>query len=294
MSLLSYAFNKAQTALPDITRGTSPVGSGGFGLVVAHADDTLTKIIYHPGSEKENADAYLANEVEALRILREHPIDGVETPVLLGEPERLDHPDYIAAFQMTRVSGANGTWLPPSFTLTRKYDFMHESAGRLLACFHREAAALPFIRREHPAFTSDEIQEIPELGDTTNAALREANAYLQAHTQAGVIHDDFHLGNVMFNTRDEATGLIDFAMSRRTGNIFTDFFITNTSCLDALIRGYEQESGVVVDRHLITASSLAKWTHIIGQMDNDESKTFVNDKIREKLNALRDVTGLKV
>lgn len=53
---LMRIFNYAKKKIPEHVADTTPIGAGLFGLVVAHEDNTLTKILFKWGRKKDEKD----------------------------------------------------------------------------------------------------------------------------------------------------------------------------------------------------------------------------------------------
>lgn len=292
-------FKKLQRNLPHIAADTKLVGSGHFGLVVEHSDGTLSKIFRRP-DDPYDLEFFLHNmyaETSTLSILQAASIPNIDLPVLIGEPDTLYHPDYSAHYKMTRINGTCATF---NTTKTAYFQSLYESAGNLLGRFHQAADQMPF-NNPHPHYFQYDcaIAPVPSLPSKTNKALEIANDYLQANKKGGVIHGDYHFGNIL--TRDGiATGLLDFSFTGRAKNIYTDFWRVGVDdpFFPDFIRGYEQASGEAVNMHLVHATHLSLWASMLKygggpsdyQPENDLSALLL---INHSLNELAPITGFK-
>lgn len=298
-------FNHACQIVPELT-ATKLAGSGAFGMVMDHGDNTVTKInlrFNHPKTGCTRApavDAELAN----LRMLADHPgiFGHLAVPVLVGTPREFpeDGP-FVNMFRMTKVSGTAGDWYraPPALRNEAEASAVEKAyfneAGRTLAHFHRIARTLPFgptTMNENSA--GGQIEPVPHLSARLNEGLMAARRYLGDHRQPGIVHGDYHGGNIMQGPDGGITGLIDFSMTGQAQNILNDFMTVPESYVTDFIAGYEAEGDVKVDRNVLSALSLGWMTNWARMAPDDAAmQTRVVEKINETLNRLTFVTGYK-
>ena len=294
---IQETFNKASLAFPELAKGATPLSMGMFGLVLEHEDTTITKIMFRPKDEYwfNLAKTHTENEITALRLFTEYPLEGVVTPSLIGEPTILDNQDYLGYYQISKLPGERMWWYPQEGQRSDSVWLKRggEEAGHLLAKFHRAALNIPSeLLMGGKSTKNGKISQVEMFSDETNRALAKADTYLQEHKIAGVIHGDFHGGNIMVNPNNEVTGVIDFGFTSQSENIFYDFMNAKEEFMPSLIHGYEQESGQNIDRHVITASLLGKWVDRFIKMsegDLPDKKKAAITKIHGYLNDLAPV-----
>lgn len=289
---LHQIFTKVGGDLPQIAANTRPLGIGNFGIVLENADNTITKLAFRIENPNDHPDPLLMfkQEIAVLRHLRDHPIGDLETPVMIGEPLLMDHPDYLGAFTMTKLSGG-ACFLPGQMQTYRPQAY---SAGRLLAKFHRAMRGHVFPETlGYGKEMGAHIVHVPTLSDQTNAALTIVDAYLQANKRPGIIHGDFHVGNIL-SDGENVTSLLDFSHTGRASNILTDMILMPNNHLDSLIAGYERESGEKI-RELAIATQLSYCTIAINKISADEPAKQLPGiiEINTHLNNLTYITGFK-
>lgn len=314
---LQKAFRRACKNFPGLGRDVKPLGMGSFGLVVEHGDGRhLTKILHRPRKNRDPhafAERSFQNEINVLRILTDHPLTSIQTPVLIEEPEITDdNKRYLGRFKMTRIEGNSQSFYMPEESMpaeeTKK---LHENAGRALAVLHREVATTPLqhYKRTFEDY-GDKIEQIENLPDEINQALEKADNYLQAHKRSGFVHADFHAGNIIFNENRDVVGFVDFAFAGHNSNILIDFMNLNEKYREDFITAYEQESDMKIDRHMITATVLAMNTNYLvnlekfdDEVDKDEpdyekrkqrcekEKVRMHGEIEKHLEQMSEITG---
>ncbi len=296
---LRNKFRELQRSLPELAGGTRLVGGGHYGLVVEHSDGTVSKIFRRPDNPYD-LEFFLHSvyaETHALNLFGQHSIQDIDLPSLIGEPDTLYHADYIAHYRMTRVSGDGAKY---DFSKTTYMQTLYQSAGNLLGRFHKAASDVPFTNLPPRHFQYDcAIFEVPTLPHETNKALRIANDYLHANKKGGVIHGDYHFGNIL--TQDGiATGLLDFSFTCLSKNIYIDFVRMGLDdpFLPYLIDGYEQATREAVDTYLLHATELSFWSHMLRYGGGPSDYQPENDltailQINKCLNELVPITGYK-
>ena len=298
---LTKIFNEAKEHIPDVVRDVEPLGHGHFGLVVDHGDNTLTKIYFQPPEEKGGryaVEGTLFNEVNALHCFGQNQPEGFEIPKLLSEPEFHDHEKYLASFRMTKVPGIPAYKYWEHFQHnSEEINKLHENMGRALAAFHRVALNSSFGGLDAWTDYGDEVKNIPYLKPDTNKALSKVNDFLQINRKAGVVHGDFHTGNIMVNKAGQVTGILDWSMAGMVRNQFVDMVGGVFPGFDGpFIRGYEAESGEKIDRTVLKATELAIWTSYFPRGDQEAHvghESQIVEGINEYLNDLLPVTGYK-
>lgn len=300
---LRNEFRKLQRALPDLAGDARLVASGSFGMVIEHPDKTLSKVFYGSSRPDDQQESILRNfyhETRTLAHFAAHPLDGIEMPVLIGEPEHIYHPGYLATYRMTRVGGANHSFDPDkakSHETPTSFERLYESAGIMLARFHRAAKDMDFANPNMHPHSSMHISTVPKLPARVNRALEKAEEFFQANQKPGVIHGDFHGGNILVQG-GIATGLIDFSFTGPSSNLLADVWNGRGLYNSAFLRGYERESGEMIDPYMLDATSLAYTTHALrtGRGPSDygpASDTLHLVVMNEALNRLVPVTGFK-
>jgi hypothetical protein len=305
---LTKAFNRLQQTHPELADGTRLLGGGHFGLTVLRKDentsnppDIITKVFYRTEPENQ-ADAERAynSEVTILHATDGMNLGDVRTPRLLAPPQRLENdPDFFATYSMTAVPGLaagwNNKWSSPQ---SYKDDDPQQQrnhfreAGKLLARFHREAGErlnkTPLPQRE---WGGDIVQD-PGFDDATNAALAKANEYLQARRKGGIIHGDYHGGNVLADENGHVTGLIDFGEVAHSNNMVTDFINIPSHVFAHFQDGYEEESGETIDPLIVRMTELACSTNFLQyHEEGSERRAELIRHINEDLEKVKSVTG---
>ncbi len=256
---LREIFMDLQAELPDLVEEMQPLGMGKDGFVLFDDnDDTIRKIHFKPKNDADGTAAHdqFEREVLMLQAFAENPLVDIEVPILVDDPQTLDHESYMATYLMTRVKGTSLNKLPEEGEPKEIYEARYKSAGTLLAKFHRalcdfdigDAAALDLG-------DTIEIVQVEGMETEINEALERANSYLQANMMGGNIHGNLTMPNVMGHG-GQATGLIDFSHTGYAKNIMVDFWGIPEKYLDTFIEGYETESGKEV-KHLVSATLLA-------------------------------------
>lgn len=304
------AFEKAVKDIPYLTEGRELVSIGNFGLVLADECDVITKVLFRHKEDYWNSLSaeHAQNEVDSLRYLSAHPLRDVATPCLLAEPVSLDHYDYSSYYQMSRLPGRSMSWYPHDGEAidSERLKLDGIASGRALAQFHRSAANIPknVLNKANP-IKLGRIHVSSNLPDHVNDALIAADAYLQEHKVLGIVHGDFHGGNIMTEEGHRVSGLIDFGFTGYA-NLYYDFIKAKPHFMPALIEGYEAESGQSIDRHLITASILGRYSARLIKLDREaqdlktesasqkQERSKVTSTIIEGLKDISAVTGLSV
>lgn len=157
------------------------------------------------------------------------------------------------------MEGVSPNWFNADITQSSQKGIYFESAGRLLGKFHMIAGDLPFNDSSYrgTAMAADKILPSELHSANVNARLERANAYLQEHKEAGVMHGDFHGGNIMTDENLRASGLIDFAFTGKTDNLYADMIFIPPYGDDDFIRGYNAETHKNIDKKLIHATRIA-------------------------------------
>ncbi len=298
---LAEEFNKVCVSFPVFTKEAKPLGIGGFGIVIEHNDQTLTKILFKPGKEWGNyADKAFKNESDVMRLFTDNPLNGLNHPLLIDEPNVMENDEkYLGHYRMTHLEGhIISLHAPPNKVEPSILKRAHKSAGRMIAKFHREARKLPFEKlKQPPGHDGDEIKQISTLPAKTNEALAKANIYFQANKKEGIVHGDFHDGNILFDDDQEAVGLIDFSNTGRHKNIFVDLADMNEDYDEDFIQAYEDESGETIDRHMITATKLTLSTNYLYKLEishgdgQEDMEKDLRKSIEKDLRNISTITG---
>lgn len=291
---LYQKFNEASKALPELCHDADPLSMGNFGIVIRHDDNTLTKIFYKPRNPKWH-DSVLSsfnNEVNTLRLLTASPLEELETPILLKEPELIDDKKYMAHYSMTRVSGGSHTWDLNENIPDRPLDKLYSNAGKALAQFHTATKNMPFERAPH--FHSSQINPVRFFDKKTNEALIKVDQYLEQHKIPGVIHGDYHGGNIMTDERHIVTGLIDFSATGQSDNVLSDFLSVPARYLPHFIKAYEEQSGRTIAPDAVEATKLSNWlTYLHSIKDFPEAQENAMSEIYDCLENLQHISGFK-
>lgn len=271
---ISDAFESAAKALPDVVVGQNVLSMGTFGLVLANETDVITKILFrHKDPYWEGlSEEHSQNEIAALRYFTHSPLEGVETPVLIDEPKALAHDDYAAYYQMTRLQGRSMSWHPENKSTSEQERLSREGiqAGRVLARFHQASKDIPANTfKEANPIKHGHIHCVESLPPFINDALSRANDYLQQRKAMGIIHGDFHGGNIIMTPNQDTDGVIDFGFMGYA-NLYYDFIKAKPYFMPALIEGYEMETGESVDKKLITASILGRYASRLIKLETDK------------------------
>lgn len=298
---LDYQFNKVCAAFPALTAGSTPLGYGNYGIVVDHHDGTVSKIAFSDPA-LSYAEECLMQEIEALQLLQGHRFDQVRTPALVGEPLILDDEQkacgYLGHFRMTKLEGKTRSWLTllKNGTPSAQSKFFG-SLGHLMAQFHAYTA--PHYNHDNPGDqTAPAFADHPDLSEDTRAMIGEAQEYLRAHQQPGVIHGDLHSGNVLCSAEGDISGLYDFQLYGDVPNDFQEFCWVMEHfprALPMIMKGYEEESGQPVDQ---TALLLTGFSHKLWQLtrslnnapeeQRQDLATAVNGRIQQTLRKIQN------
>lgn len=291
---ISAAFQKVSKALPAIVEGQAMVSMGTFGLVLAGETDVITKILFRHEEPYWNGLSleHAGNEIAALSHFSKFPLKDIDTPVLLDEPKELDHAEYSAYYQMTRLRGASMSWHPENNSQREKARLWHDGlrAGAALARFHRAAKDIPAsVFTPANPIKHGHIHQIESLPQSINDALARADSYLQERKPMGIIHGDFHGGNIMVSDR-RVTGLIDFGFTGYA-NLYYDFIKAKPYFMPALVEGYERETGAPVDRHLIAATMLGRFVSRLSKLENDKPTEGLDNANPERKKIIGTIIG---
>lgn len=288
---LQDAFQKVRTDLPGIVGSAQPLGVGTFGIALENPDQTVTKLNFNISQPHghPNLERMFDYEISALRQFGMHPMDGITVPMLIGAPCKLDHPDYVGVYTMTKIDGHTG-FLPdqsPALDLAQAH-----SAGRMLAKFHRAVNHLDFNETLGAAKTmGSHTTRSSLLNDEMNDALGILENYLQTHKEAGVVHGDFNTGNLKANG-DQITGILDFSFTGMAPNILSDFILMPVKYLDGLIDGYEHESKKSI-RDLVHATQVSYWSNSLLNVTEKADQAKALTEISRHLGKLSHITGFK-
>lgn len=301
---LKLHFSKAARAFPALTAGSSPIGFGGYGLVIDHHDGTVSKICF----ANEGADHPLfgntqcmGREIEALSLLHGHCFGNVHTPELVEAPVILDDDDedYIGHYRMTKMEGHDVDWctlLESDKPKTAQACFRR--LGKLVAAFHGFTSALDYqvpvrhVTRDLP----DHDDFLPE----TRMMIAQANDYLQAHKKSALIHGDLRPANIMSVPDGHITSLYDFSLFGHADNHLLEFKWMMDYCPKAMphiIEGYQQASGTVIDPHTLYLSdfrrSMVYMTNSLNYgtaEDRPKKVAQINQKIQTALQSIPSLT----
>ncbi len=302
---LQLHFKKAALAFPTLTADSSPLGFGGYGLVIDHHDGTVSKICFaSTGADHATfgSTQCMNREIEALSLLHGHCFGKVHTPQLVETPVILDEDedeDYIGHYRMTKMEGLDMDWcqmLETDRPKTAQGYFQH--MGKLVAAFHGFTSALPYqaplrhVTRDFP----DHDDFLPETRDM----VAQANSYLQAHKKPAVIHGDLRPSNIMSAPNGCITSLYDFSWFGPADNHLLEFKWVMDYCPKAMphiIDGYERASGTTIDP---AALFLTDFRRVMVYMTNslnyareenrDEKIATVNQKIQSALQPILHMT----
>lgn len=286
---LTEIFNNLQSTHPDLVAGASPLNAGSWGIVTDHNDGTVTKFLFRQGIQLQQnwAQANLNNELAFLRLMKGESFNGVDIPALICDVTQVDKGDFFAFYRMTKLSGVAADW--KSGTAKDAHFF---EAGQKLAHFHAATADLKNTGLiVHDIERGGQVESVPGLDDKRNAALARANNYLQAHKQSGIIHADYHGGNILLNDKGAISGLVDFAVTGLSENLASDFINVPEEKRPAFIKGYEQASGKPVDLLMITMTEISYLASCLNYYaDPDQLKTYT-DSLDRHLVTASSITG---
>ncbi len=289
---LTQTFNEIQRAYPALVAEATPLDMGQWGLVADHNDGTVTKLLFRQDHEKQQdwAEANLSNELAFLRMARGVKLDGIQIPEIVTDIKRLDEGTLFASYRMTKLSGMAANWKAGP---RQQQDDHFFEAGHLLARFHEAAAALPVTGLVvHSPEKAGMIETVPALDAARNEALAVADLYLQAHKQGGIIHADYHGGNILLDQKGRISGLIDFAVTGPSANRLIDFINVPPEKSDAFRKGYAQASGQVVDPMMMAMTEISMLANCINFYADRpaEQKKWIGEMDRQ-LVKIRPVTG---
>ena len=298
-------FEQAVNNFSDLS-DTELIGNGNFGIVVSAPDntDSLTKLVFKGYNQPTDKYARLSFERETLiyRSFRDNPIKDIVTPVLIGEAEEIENGDFVGRFTMTRVPGKCfalkwGEEADNEF-LEQRAKF-YENAGRALAQFHMNAKPENFPPPDpDKGYDGAQVHTVSILKEETNQALKKVDEFLQRNLISGVIHGDFHNGNILVDENLDITGLIDFGMCAYSPNIMIDFAAVPADELENFISSYEKERGIDIPRDMVTVSHLSFNTEYLKYLqendkDNATEITGAITNINKHLNDLIHITNFK-
>ena len=109
MGRLKDLQNQLHHAFPADMQGHQVLGAGKFG--VATGDDrVVTKYLRADAGDGHSdfARKQFEREVDILGRIDSSMFDGVEVPSLIKPLEKIDHPDFVAQYTMTRINGVAG------------------------------------------------------------------------------------------------------------------------------------------------------------------------------------------
>lgn len=265
---------------------------GQWGLVADHNDGTVTKLLFRQDHEKQQdwAEANLENELAFLRHAGGIKLEGVQIPELVTGMTRLDEGALFASYRMTKLSGTAAKWKAGP---GQEQDAHFFEAGQLLARFQHAAAALPTMGLiVHSHEKAGMIEPVPALDAARNEALAVADLYLQTHKQGGIIHADFHGGNILLDQKGRISGLIDFAVTGPSENRLIDFINVPLEKRESFMHGYGQASGKAVDPMMMTMTEISMLANCINFCADRpaEQKKWIGEMDRQLVKA-RPVTG---
>lgn len=290
-------FRKFQREFPKEAAGSKLLSGGGHGLIIDHNDGSISKYFTAQSDiyQRERSYRLLHKETGVLGYLEEHPMDGIETPKLLDEPEPLYSKSFSARYRMTRI---NGNHEPYHIEKSREYyEGLYESIGSLLGKFHRATQDMPITApvQELNFFKISHVEGAPK---DVNDALTKANDHLLENPFAGVIHGDFHRNNIMVQN-GIATGIIDFSFSGRSDHLHHDFHRFLKSGHDeAFLRGYREENPIDIPPHIADLTDLVYATQDLHtgfgfSTYAPENQTSQWETVNAALNNLISITGFK-
>lgn len=219
-------------------------------------------------------------------------MEELETPILLHEPALIDNKNYMAHYSMTRVSGDTHIWDLNENIPNRPLAKLYGNAGKALAQFHTAAENMPFERAPH--FHSSQISTTRFFDKKTNEALIKADQYLQQHKIPGVIHGDYHGGNLMTDDQYNVTGLIDFSATGKSDNVLSDFLSVPARYLPDFIKAYEEQSGKTIAPDAVEVTKLSNWlTYLHSVVDNPEAQENAITEIYDCLENLEHISGFR-
>ena len=302
---LESDWSNLQEAHADLVDGMHPLGSGNFGIVVTtdeidHADPAyVTKFMFRSSDPEQHTmrQNVAKTEINNLQILHNLSIPDIQLPTLITEPEELDSKDFTLTYSMTKIPGSPLLpWNPETTPQNAPDGFTDQikNAGRALAAFHKAAAQIDpdGTKFAPPGWESTEhIETVSELNRSANTALMIADTYFQAHKKSGVVHGDYHSGNIITGENNEITGLIDFANTHYSHNIYEDFINIPEPFVDTFIEGYTEESGTEFHAAMIPLTHLALQTHWITQELDPERRQDALSNITENLGKISQITG---
>lgn len=291
-------FDQARVAHPALLGATELVSGGKFGLVAQNGDGTFTKVFFRPlPNMKIVSEAMLHNEEVALRYNTTSNMDGHDVPRLLSDVVTLDSEGVYAAYKMSGVTGQTPDWKAIAKT-PRLARYHFESVGAGLAKLHDGLKNFPLAQLNRPAHyifpaLPFGIPQSPELGPDANAALAIVDTYAQQHMLSGVDHGDFGGQNTKINAQGELTGVLDFGTVGRLRNLLCDFVSIPPRFWDHAIKGYEQSSGLKIDKDAAWGAHLCMCIHEFNNTAHAGFKKRVRKTIDRSLSKLSGLTGYK-
>lgn len=250
-----------------ITERADVIGSGAFGIVVDTGRDSVLKLLRRFDAQRQNmAQKLLNHELETLTILQGDNFDGIQTPALIGDITYIDHKDFFAAFEMTKLPGLSAKIMSEDFGLPDKvhmYQSIGSALGRLHIGLHDR---LGQARANLPSKTyTDGLVHSPLFSDEINSALERLRAFIKQRRVPApdtIIHGDFHLGNIMVNETGCVTGVIDWS-DTHVGHNLTDIAYYADSNLREIWAAYAGATGQALDQDLF---AVAKITWQVGYL----------------------------
>ena len=280
---LHEIFNALNAKMPHLLKGMDPLGMGANAITVAN-EHTVRKILFSPKDEEtKNRQALLEQEVRAMRAFQNHRIEDVEVPVLLTEPETINHEDFIAFYDMTRLHGKSFSYAPAIHESPTHHQKAYQSAGELLAHFHKGAEGLDLGKSIGTGgWHGYEVAAVPELGEAINKSLAAADIFLKQNLKAGNAHGDVNMGNILFRG-EKTTGLIDFSFSGHAHNIYTDMWTLPRDFQDDFMEGYERIAGGQL-KDVVDATKLSIWVSGYNEQRNPaDYRALAEKNIKEIL-----------
>ena len=300
---LQLHFRKAAQAFPTLTAESTPLGFGGYGLVIDHHDGTVSKICFAAtGADHATFGntQCMNREIEALSLLHGHSFGSVHTPQLVEDPVILDDDeDYIGHYRMTKMEGQDVDWchlLETDRPKTAQAYF--QRMGKLVAAFHGFTSSLTYNAplRHSTRDLPDHDDFLPE----TRALVTQANSYLQAHKKPAVIHGDLRPANIMSVPNGRITSLYDFSWFGPSDNHLLEFKWMMDYCPKAMphiIDGYQQASGITIDAPTLYLTdfrrSMVYMTNSLNYAtaeNRDEKVAAINQKIQSALQPILHMT----